>query len=237
MKILAIDTSGASASAAIADGADLVCEYTLKHGITHSRTLMPMVDKVLADAELDIADIDLFAVSAGPGSFTGIRIGVAAAKGFAYALKKPLIGINTLEAIAAGLYTPDCIVVPIIDARNENVYAAAYSYTDTMNAVFEPCAVTIGEIAEQCGAFERVIFVGDGAHKYRDILSAKLGEVHIAPEYMSVPSAAAIAARAYAVYDETQEYPTAAVKPIYLKKSQAERELDEKRAKAQAVSD
>lgn len=236
MKILAIDTSGASASAAVADGAELIGEYTLNHGKTHSRLLMPMTDRLLTDAGLDISDMDLIAVSTGPGSFTGIRIGVAAAKGLAYALKKPLIGVNTLETLAYGIYAPSCVIVPMIDARNENVYAAAYECADGLTEIIKPCAVSVDELCGMlCGIDERrLLLVGDGAAAYGDKVREALGAaVECEPRYMNLPRAAALAARAYEIYSDGGEYPSYAVKPLYLKKSQAERELETHRNKSE----
>lgn len=230
MKILSVDTTGSAASAALSEDDSLLCEYTLNHKKTHSRMILPMIDKLLSDTETDISQIDLFAVSSGPGSFTGLRIGVATMKGFAYALKKPLIAVNTLEVLAEALPYADAVVVPVIDARNKNVYAAAYNTCGgVLETVFEPMACAIDELLALCAEQEEksFLFTGDGAVIHREfILNTLESRAAFAPLHALLPRAAALASRAFALYDPARDYLVRDAVPVYLKKSQAERELE-----------
>jgi len=147
MKILAVDTSATVASVAITDGERLAAEMILNHKKTHSETLMPMIDTLFQSSEMKISDIDLFAVSNGPGSFTGLRIGVAAVKALAHACNKPVVGVSTLEAMAYNLPYADGLIAPIMDARRNQVYTALYKYENShMTEIMPPCAMDICEL-------------------------------------------------------------------------------------------
>ena len=126
MKILAIDTSSAVASAAILEDGKLIAEYILNNKKTHSQKIMPMIDEIIKDSDLTINDIDVFAAAYGPGSFTGLRIGVATAKALAHAVNKPLVEVSTLEGIAYNAVYSDLLLCPIMDARRNQVYNAVY---------------------------------------------------------------------------------------------------------------
>ena len=165
MKILGLDSSGLVASVAIVEDNDLKGEYTVNYKKTHSQTLLPMLDEVAKMIELDLNSIDAIAVSGGPGSFTGLRIGSSTAKGMALALKKPILSIPTLEGLAYRL-TPvtDELVCPLMDARRNQVYTGIYqNKKEGIEAVRQQEAVAIEELIEQVNALERpVVFLGDG---------------------------------------------------------------------------
>ena len=147
MKILALDSSGLAASAALVEDDTLIAEYTIQYKKTHSQTLLPMVAQIRDMVELDLDTVDAIAVAAGPGSFTGLRIGSATAKGLALALDKPIVPVPTVEGLAYQMYGTDALVCPIMDARRSQVYTGIYEFvygTDKydMNVIKEQCAVT-----------------------------------------------------------------------------------------------
>lgn len=227
MRILAIDTSSGAGSVAVVEDGQLKAEHYLHHKLTHSQTIMPMVDAVLKSCELKPSDIDFFAASVGPGSFTGLRIGVATVKGLAHAAGKKVIAVNTLEAIAYGLPQCEQLIVPIMDARRNQVYTASYIWDGGFRIVEPPAAMSVEECVEGCGNLLDVMFAGDGVPVYRSYISEKLGErAFFAPPFALMQRAAVVAALAAQKTDTAQE-PHSLV-PFYLRKSQAERELEEK---------
>jgi tRNA threonylcarbamoyladenosine biosynthesis protein TsaB len=154
MRILAVDTSSNVASAAIVDDNKLVCECVLNNKLTHSQTLMPMIDEVFKKSELAPQDIDMFAVSSGPGSFTGLRIGVTTIKGLAHATDKPVCGVNTLEALAYNLPFCPYIIAPIMDARREQVYNAFYKWEDSkLKTIFFIIVSTFQHVTQKFAIF------------------------------------------------------------------------------------
>lgn len=230
MKILAVDTSSNVASVAIVDGEKLVCESVLNNKLTHSQTLMPMVDEVLKKSELNPSDIDVFAVSYGPGSFTGLRIGVTTIKGLAHATNKPVCGVNTLEALAYNLPFCPYIISPIMDARREQVYNAFYKWENgVLKEITSPRAISLEECLEELLKMdEKVVFLGDGVPVFREKITDKLKENALfAPQLACTQRASCVAE--CAKYKETINYSELA--PVYLRKSQAEREAEEREAK------
>ena len=163
MKILAIDTSALTATAAILSEDMLIGEISTTTKLTHSQTIMPMIDELLKKVSLDITDIDLFACSEGPGSFTGLRIGIGTIKGLAYGLGKSVVGVSTLEALAHNIDVTDLVICPIMDARRGQVYNGLYSYNgNTLECITEPRALSIEELCQELT--ERTIVVGDGGN-------------------------------------------------------------------------
>ncbi|MDD6483669.1 MAG: tRNA (adenosine(37)-N6)-threonylcarbamoyltransferase complex dimerization subunit type 1 TsaB [Clostridiales bacterium] len=232
MKVLAIDTSSNVASAAVVEDGRLLGEYILNHKKTHSQKIMPMIDALLCDLELDVKDIDLFAAANGPGSFTGLRIGVAAVKGLAHALNKPVVGISTLAGLAYNLPYAEHIIVPIMDARRNNVYTASYIWDEGFREIGEPEAMSIEECIDACSDFLDTIFVGDGVRAYGEYITSRLGtHALFAPPSAMEQRASSIAMLALekAKKGETEDYKS--LRPFYLRKSQAERELEEKEKK------
>ena len=132
MKILAIESSAITASVAIVDEENVIAEYTINHKKTHSQTLLPMIDEICAMTETEVDDIDAIAVSVGPGSFTGLRIGVATAKGIALSKDKPMIAVPTLEGLAYNLVGTSKVIVPIMDAKRKHVYSGIYTFENVL---------------------------------------------------------------------------------------------------------
>ena len=228
MNILAVDTSAVTATVAIIKDDVLVYENNITNALTHSETLMPMVDAGLKSVNLTAKDIDLFAVSCGPGSFTGIRIGVAAIKALAYAVDKPVFGINTLLSLAYNLsIVKNMPVAPIMDARRGQVYNAVYKFTDSgVCEVVSPRALSIDEL---CASItEPTYFVGDGVNVYKSKIDELLGDKALfPPSPMVLQKASSTAYAASLASDKDYLYPEA-LEVIYLRKSQAEREREDK---------
>ena len=173
MKILAIDTSALTATAAILSEDILIGEISTTTKLTHSQTIMPMIDELLNKVSLDIADIDLFACSEGPGSFTGLRIGIGTIKGLAYGLGKPVVGVSTLEALAHNIDVTDLVICPIMDARRGQVYNAIYKYDgEKVACITEPRALSIEELCDELT--ERTIFVGDGVNVHKEKIKEEI---------------------------------------------------------------
>ncbi len=231
MKILGIDSSGLVASAAIADEKNIIAEFTVNNKQTHSQTLLPMIEKVVDMSEIELEQIDAIAIAAGPGSFTGLRIGSATAKGIGLALKKPVVSVPTLEGLAYRVSVFDGIICPIMDARRNQVYTGIYKM-DKGNLVClsEQKAVDIHEIMEELEKYdEKVIFLGDGVEVQRETIEKEFKKEYcFAPIHLSKQSAAAVAVLGDVYFNQGKAEDAAEHKPIYLRKSQAEREREER---------
>ena len=238
MKLLALDSSGLVASVAILDGETLVAEYTLNYKKTHSQTLLPMLDEIVKMTQTELSEMDAIAVAAGPGSFTGLRIGSATAKGLGLALDKPLISVPTVDALAYNLYDTDedTIICPMMDARRQQVYTGIYHFaggTEFEELVAQE-AGPVEDIIKKCNELGQklgkpVIFLGDGVPVYKDIIEELCNVEHsYAPAHLSRQRAGAVAIRAMKLYEEGKAEPASDHAPIYLRKSQAERELEAK---------
>lgn len=227
MKILALDSSGLVASAAVMEDDTLLAEFTMNYKKTHSQTLLPMLDEIAQMIELDLATIDAIAVAGGPGSFTGLRIGSATAKGLGLALKKPLISVPTVDGLAYNLCGTDRIVCPLMDARRNQVYTGIYEFAGTeLKVLGQQMAVDIAQIAEKLNALGRsVLFLGDGCPVYKDKL-AELMQVpyEFAPAHLNRQRAGAVAALAMTYVAQGRMESAAEHQPDYLRLSQAERE-------------
>lgn len=242
MRVLALESSGLVAGVAVArwDGAneEVIAEYTVNHKKTHSQTLLPMLDEVARMTELDMDTIDVIAVSAGPGSFTGLRIGSATAKGLGFALKKPLAAVPTLYGLAYNLCGADGLVCPIMDARRGQVYTGIFEFKENELIVLEDqMAVSIEELAEKLLSYhKKVTFLGDGVPVFREILTEKLlagKEIIFAPANMNRQRAASVAALGIRYYKEGKLQTAAEHSPEYLRLSQAERERKERQETGQ----
>ena len=231
MKILGIDSSGLVASAAIADEKNIIAEFTVNNKQTHSQTLLPMIEKVVDMSGIELEQIDAIAIAAGPGSFTGLRIGSATAKGIGLALKKPVVSVPTLEGLAYRVSVFDGIICPIMDARRNQVYTGIYKM-DKGNLVClsEQKAVDIHEIMEELEKYdEKVIFLGDGVEGQRETIEKEFKKEYcFAPIHLSKQSAAAVAVLGDIYFNQGKAEDAAEHKPIYLRKSQAEREREER---------
>lgn len=229
MKILGIESSSLVASVAVVTDEVVTAEYTVNFKKTHSQTLLPMIDEVCRMLELDLNEIDAIAVSGGPGSFTGLRIGSATAKGLGLALKKPLIHVPTLDAMAYNLYGASALICPMMDARRSQVYTGIYRFEQEFETVLEPCAMDVRELARELNKYgERVIFLGDGVPVSARILKENLEIPYsFAPAPCSRQRAASVAALGAVYFAEGKTESAMDHKPDYLRKAQAERELEE----------
>ena len=231
MRVLAIDTSSNVATVAVMEDELLLGEYILNHKKTHSQKIMTMIEQILSELELTVRDIDIFAAAIGPGSFTGLRIGVATVKALAHATGKTVVSVGTLEALAYNVPYAEHIIVPIMDARRDNVFTASYIWDEGFKEI------GIDECLESCGEFLDTIFVGDGVKVHREYIKEKLGDKAIFPPANALNSrASSVAALALdkAKRGETQSY--LEMKPYYIRKSQAERELEERENKEKGES-
>lgn len=231
MKLLAIETSSLVASAAILEDDIVIAEYSVNHKKTHSQTLLPMIDEIFKQVEMDISEIDAIAVAKGPGSFTGLRIGSATAKGLAQALNIPIIPVPTLAAMAYRFYGNENLISPIMDARRHQVYTGLYTFEDgNLVTVSEQCPMDVKELAEKCNAQARpVIFTGDGIPPYRKDLEELLTVPYLfAPAHCNRQSAAAVGSLGYVLYGQGIIEKAEEHVPDYLRVSQAERERAER---------
>ena len=231
MKILGIDSSGIVASVAVVENDNLIAEYTVNYKKTHSQTLLPMLDEIAKMTELDLNTVDAIAVAAGPGSFTGLRIGSATAKGLGLALKKPLVGVPTVEALAYNLYDTAGLICPIMDARRSQVYTGIYRFRDhRLETVEGQMAAPIAELLEKLNGYgEAVTFLGDGVPVFRNIIEETLTvPFSFAPAHVNKQRAGAVAALGAVYYAEGRAQTAAEHVPDYLRVSQAERERAER---------
>lgn len=237
MKILAIDSSGLVASVAIVENDNLLAEYTINYKKTHSQTLLPMLDEIRNMIELDLQTIDAIAVAAGPGSFTGLRIGSATAKGLGLALNKPIIPVPTVDALAYNLYGAASVICPLMDARRNQVYTGLYRFRRKenepiyiMETIKEQCAVDINEIIGLINEnVQEVIFLGDAVPVFKEKLAQDLKIPYIlAPSSCNRQRAASIGALGRTLYEEGTFQTPSEHAPDYLRLSQAERERREK---------
>lgn len=232
MKILAIEASGLTAGCGVAEDGKLLGEYNLQYRKTHSQTLVPMLEELKEALDLDLASIDVIAVTKGPGSFTGLRIGAATAKGIALALNKPILPVSTLESLAFNAYGTQKLVCPIMDARRQQVYTGIYREDGQPECLRQPCAASIEELLEDLNQRgEAVFFVGDGVPVYRELITEKAAvPVSFAPAHMLTQRAAATAVLAGLLLEREGEGCLISAddfRPEYLRKSQAERQKDE----------
>ncbi len=231
MKILALDSSGLVASAAIVAEDVTIAEYTVNHKKTHSQTLLPMLDEIRRMTELDLSTIDAIAIACGPGSFTGLRIGAATAKGLGLALNIPIIPVPTVDSLAYNLYGSEKIICPLMDARRNQVYTGLYTFKDGELVTIEPqCAVDIAQILDKINAVgKEAVFLGDGVCVYKERLE-ELTRVSfdIAPACCNRQRAACVASLGEILYRKGTFESAAQHAPEYLRLSQAERERNQK---------
>ena len=242
MKILGIDTSGLVGAVAVADGDMLVSQFSIQYKTTHSEILMPMMEDIRSKINLDLSTIDAIAVAKGPGSFTGLRIGSATAKGLALALDKPIIPIPTVDAIAYNLYGVEKIICPMMDAKRKQVYTGLYTFvpntpegksferTFDMQVIHEQFATSIVDIVGRINEIGKpVVLLGDGIPAYHDELEKLLKVPYsIAPMHQNRQSGAALVALAMQYAAQGRMISGDEFAPEYLRLSQAEREAQEK---------
>lgn len=250
MRVLAIDSSGLTATVAVVEDTQTVAEYTINYKKTHSQTLLPMIDEVVKMTELDLNTIDAIAVAGGPGSFTGLRIGSATAKGLGFALNKPLIHVPTVDGLAYNVYGCEDIICPIMDARRNQVYTGIYTFSkkagtkegsNLVEPVFQvikmQMAVLIEELAERLNRYRRpVVFLGDGVPVYENILAEKLTVPYsFAPAYMNRQRAAVVGTLGIQYYKAGKFETAEEHRPDYLRVSQAERERAQREKEAEII--
>lgn len=231
MKILALDSSGLVASVAVTEDDNLLGEYTINYKKTHSQTLLPMLDEVAKMIELDLKTVNVIAVSAGPGSFTGLRIGSATAKGLALALDKKIVSVPTVDALAYNIWNCTDVICPLMDARRQQTYTGLYTFEDgRMQTLLPQCVVQIEEIINKVNDMGKpVVFLGDGVPVFADFIAQHCKVPYqYAPAHCNKQRAASVAALGAILYGEGKAEPAAEHKPDYLRLSQAERERQEK---------
>ena len=250
MRVLAIDSSGLTATVAVVEETQTVAEYTINYKKTHSQTLLPMIDEVVKMTELDLGTINAIAVAGGPGSFTGLRIGSATAKGLGLALNKPLIHVPTVDGLAYNVFGCEDIICPIMDARRNQVYTGIYTFSKKAGekegrTLVEPVfqvikmqmAVSIEELAERLNRYRRpVVFLGDGVPVYENVLAEKLTVPYsFAPAYMNRQRAAVVGTLAIQYYKSGKFETAEEHRPDYLRVSQAERERAQREKEAEII--
>ena len=230
MKILAIDTSATAASVALAKENKIEGEFFINTTLTHSQTLIPMIDELMKNTNTDIDQIDAVAVNAGPGSFTGVRIGVAAAKRIAFPKNIPCISVSTLYSMAFNLSNVDCIVCAVMDARCSQVYNALFRCKDgNIERLSEDRALSLNDLADELKEYsEKIIFAGDGAVLCIDYMSNKLNNVELAPANLRMQRASSTACAAFLLFRQGKTTTADRLMPTYLRLPQAQRELKKK---------
>ena len=233
MLILAFETSAKAAGVALHDGERLLAESYQNTGLTHSQTLMCMAQDLLKNCQRSPADVTHLAVAAGPGSFTGIRIGVAAAKGFAWGAQIPVYGVSTLEAMALGLGIRNGFICPCMDARRSQVYNALFlAENGKLTRIREDRAISLQELGDDLSYLEGPIYlVGDGSCLTHRTLSGTIEELILPPEHQMHQRGSGVALAALAAMARGESGDGATLTPNYLRLSQAERERLEKENK------
>lgn len=229
MNLLSFESSAKTASVALLQDGVLIGEYTQNCGQTHSRTLLKMAEDLIKNCGLTISDVSAVAVAAGPGSFTGLRIGIAAAKGFAWGGEMPCIGVSTLEAMAIGKAQTNCVLCCAMDARRNQVYNALFSFENgALTRLCEDRAISVEDLEKELKKIKKVkIMVGDGAKLCYNTFD-KNSEYILLPEHLRYQSAAGVALCAYPRLMSGDFVPAGELKPNYIRISQAERERAEK---------
>jgi tRNA threonylcarbamoyladenosine biosynthesis protein TsaB len=223
MKILALETATLAGSIAVVDDVEgLIGEVRVNVRVAHAERLMPSIEWLLHASSVSIKDIDVFALSIGPGSFTGLRIGLSTVKGFAFSTGKPIVAVPTLDALARTIPFSRHLVCPMLDARKNEVYAGLYRWEDQLYTKIMPeCAIKPADLIKEIK--ERVIFLGEGARVYKDLIveTLKTKAVFAPPSNMS-PSAASVAEIAIQDIRNGKTADPVSLAPFYIRKSEAE---------------
>lgn len=242
MKILGIDSSGMVASVAIVQDEVLIAEYTMNHKKTHSETLLPMIDEIVKTSEIKLEELDAIAIAAGPGSFTGLRIGAATAKGLALAIDKPIVPVKTCEGLAFNMWGAEGLVCPIMDARRNQVYTGIYLVKGNVDVIMPQQPMDIHDLIEKLNGIKEesessssnisaspsVTFLGDGVDIYEKTIWDEIKiPCKMAPANMNRQRAASVAAYGEILYKEKKYVSADDFAPEYLRKSQAERVREE----------
>ena len=230
MTILAMDTSATAASVCLATEEKIIGSFYINTALTHSQTLAPMTEQLCANAGVPLSEVEAIAVNAGPGSFTGVRIGVAAAKGLAFANDLPCVSVSTLESMAYNYFGADCVVCALMDARCAQVYNAFFRVTgDRVERLCDDRAISLADLTKAlCRYDETVLLVGDGAAVAFHSLEDPPANVRLAPPNVRIQTAASVACAAFAHIQAGNTMSPAALMPVYLRLPQAQRELNKK---------
>ncbi len=232
MKILSIDSSSSPASVAILENDAPIGEFTININRTHSEKLLPITDMLTDILDITVSDIDVFAISAGPGSFTGLRIGMSEAKLLAETSGKPLISVRTLEALAENVSVFSGYICPVLDARNSTVYCAIYECENgIIKEVLPTDAMNVSELAAKLSALDKAVLVTGEYAKYKDIFSSASDRISFAPKHLASQSAVSVGIIAYREYLEGVRTLPSEVQPFYVRESQAEQAKRAKEAK------
>ncbi len=226
MKILSIESASVTASCAVSQDENILGEYTLRHKKTHSEKLMPLIEVLMEDLGLKLKDIDFIAVSRGPGSYTGLRIGAALAKSLAFAADIKIVSVPTMKSLAANVYDEDKFIVPVMDAKAGRIYTGIYRWEKgECREVKEQFASSIDELIEILNKYkEPLIFNGDGSVNYRERIKNNLNrKAYFAPEVYNYLKASTLGSIAYKMAVQGDSVPAEDFKPQYLRLSQAER--------------
>lgn len=229
MLVLSMDCSSKVLTVALLNENSLLGEYALNNKKEHSALLMPMVDNLLKSCKVSISDIDGYVISKGPGSFTGLRIGMATVKGLSFGSDKPYISVSSLDALGYSLSTFDGIICPIMDALRDNVYTALYENNLAgFERVLEPTSMELEELLTLLSEKKtKVIFTGDALEKHKEYIKANFKNAYFAPNHLSIIRASSLGELGLKLLQAgTFDNPSSA--PIYLKKPQAERELEKR---------
>lgn len=230
MMILGIESASLTASAALLSERGLIGEFTVNYHKTHSETLLPMIDSLFSIAGTDVSAVDAIAVSEGPGSFTGLRIGAALAKGLALGAGKKIVPVPTLDAFAYGAGETGKLLCPIMDARRNEVYGGIYAFEgEAFSVLREAAALPLTEFAKEVERFEKetgreAYFFGDGLTVHEDAVRALLPKAQIAGPAVRFQKAGGVAALGLKLFTEGRAVEPEAFSPVYLRMSQAERE-------------
>ena len=231
MKILAVDTSAKVTSVAVVDESGILAEFNSDTKLTHSQSLMPMVEAMLSCSQISLDDIDGFACAIGPGSFTGLRIGIGAVKGLAYGNHKSCIGISTLDALAYNLKGFDGIVCSVMDARCNQVYTSIFeSSKDSLTSLYGDCAISIDELEKLLENYKKTIFlVGDGANLCYNRLEQNFDNITLSSDLIKFQKASSVGFLALERMKNGLATTASELIPVYLRLPQAQRELLKKR--------
>lgn len=228
MKLLAIDSATEAASCAVIDDDKLLGEITFNYKKQHSVIIMNMIDYLLKNLKISIDDLDGFAVSKGPGSFTGLRIGMAVVKGLSEGSKKPFVSVSSLDTMAYSLAYTNGIICPIIDALRNNVYTALFTFENNkLNKISDYMAISVDDLIKMLRDYNLpVTFIGDAVPKFREILETKLDKVNFSPAHLNLVKASGLCELGISLMREGKFDNPLSSAPIYLRKSQAEREYE-----------
>ncbi len=228
MNVLAVDTSSRSGAVGIANGDQVLAELALKSQENHSARLLPSIDWALNRLQMKLEDIDVFGVVTGPGSFTGLRVGLATIKGFAWSLKKPVVGLSSLEVLARGLEVPGATIVPMLDARREKVYSAAYQFTSSgWTTLFPEKDIALSKLCTDLTG--NIICLGNGARHYQGEIQNHLKDrVHFPSHTFDTPRGSVLAQLTHEKAQREEFLDVSSAEPNYLRQSEAEVKLKER---------